>query len=202
MELKNRTQLIRYYSKALKSNFWKIGNELKQIRGQGLYKEEYGSFKEYLEESKFQFTRQYAYNMIDVFEKNVKSFDKLSISQWIQLTHVSDKQVREELASKATEMTTKQLGDEVKRVNTEKLYSSIHRKSQREDSDIQQGDSKLEKGKRIGNNILNDLESMKSPLMQMKSRIENWIKDFSEYSNELDTLKSAILQKNIELKGI
>lgn len=205
MNLKDQTTMLKQYCLAVKQNYFKMGGILKNIRDKQLFKESYDNFTEYLESSDFEFTRQYAYKLIYLFEEYGPVNPGLHLTKLLQITHVSDKEQREVIIQKALNenLTRNEVKQEVQKINTERLYSSIERSSQREDSDLDtQIDSKLDKAKRIGNKIIDDLEAMKTPLNQMKTRIENWIQDFSEYSNELDTLKSVILKKNMELKEI
>lgn len=201
MELQERTRLIQFYSKAVKSNFLTIGNILLEIRDKKLFKEEYDSFKEYLENSDFQFTRQYAYNMMDVIETNVKSFDKLSISQWIHLTHVTDKQEREKLAVKAEkiEMTSDELGDEVKKINKDYLFKKNTRAAQREDTDLEtKQDSKEDKRNRIFNEIMNDGDALINQVKIWIGRINNWITGSGKEEDKVNALK----EKEKELRGV
>ena len=128
MKLEEQTNLIKHYCKTAKSNFIKIGKILKEIKEEQLYKEAYISFEDYVLNSGFDFGRQYAYKLIsvyDTFGKNVALCDKLSISKLIQLTYVPDREIREEIATRAiNESWTKERVEkevkEVKRLRTDK----------------------------------------------------------------------------------
>ena len=175
-----------------------MGEILVNIRDKELWKEKYKSFTEYLTSESFEFGRQYAYKLMDVyntFGKDVALCDKLGIYKLVELTYVPNKQIRKELVKKAKTMTGDELKEEVKKVRDEDLFKQIHRKAQREDGDIViEQDDIYAKCKRQAKNILQDIDNIKKPLNDMNIRIEKWL----EFSNkikgdkEIETFKAAI----------
>ncbi len=198
--LNEKTKQIKSLCKSIKTNFLDVGKILIEIRDKELWKEKYNSFTGYLESEKFEFTRQYAYNMMDVQKLYVKSFDKLSIAKLIELTYVREKKAREDITKKAIkeELTTKEIREEI-------LFKQIHRKSQREDEDlIVENDDPLAKCFRLANNILQDINKLRVPMSDMDARIKTWINFSSKFKNnkELETFKAAIFLEWKKLRSI
>lgn len=196
--LNKLTKEIKSLCNETKINFLKMGEILVNIRDKELWKEKYKSFTEYLTSESFEFGRQYAYKLMDVyntFGKDVALCDKLGIYKLVELTYVPNKQIRKELVKKAKTMTGDELKEEVKKVRDEDLFKQIHRKAQREDGDIViEQDDIYAKCKRQAKNILQDIDNIKKPLNDMNIRIEKWL----EFSNkikgdkEIETFKAAI----------
>jgi len=197
MSLQEKTNLIKSYSKAVKSNFFKIGNLLIEIRDKEFWNEKYKSFTEYLISEDFEFTRDMAYKLMDVYKEfgeDTKQIENLGIGKLIELTYVKDKEVREELIGKAKDLTEKEIREEVKKVKEEDLFKNIKRKSQREDEDIYiESDDPLAKCKRQAQSILQDIQRLSYPISDMETRLKNWIKFSKKFKDkEINKLKKAI----------
>ncbi|GAG00453.1 unnamed protein product, partial [marine sediment metagenome] len=139
MSLNEKTNLIKGYSKAVKTNFIKIGKILIEIRDKELFKESHNSFTQYLISGDFQFNRDMAYKLMDVYKEfgeDNEKIDGLGITKLVELTYVKDKEVREELIEKAQTLTRDELREEVKKVREEDLFKNIKRKAQRENQDV------------------------------------------------------------------
>jgi len=194
--LSEKTNLIKSYSKGIKSNFLKIGKILIEIRDKELFKESYNSFTQYLISVDFEFTRDMAYKLMDVYKEfgGDKQIENLGIGKLIELTYVKDKEIREELMNKAEDLTRDELKEEVKKVREEDLYKQIKRKSQREDEDVYtESDDPLAKCKRQAQNILQDIQRLSYPINDMETRLKNWIKFSKKFKDkEINKLKKAI----------
>jgi len=194
--LVEKTNLIKSYSIGIKSNFLKIGKILTEIRDKELFKESYDSFTQYLISTDFQFTRDMAYKLMDVYKEfgeDNKKIENLGIGKLVELTYVKDKETREELLEKAENLTRDELKEEVKKVREEDLFKQIKRKSQREDSDITENDDPLAKCKRQAQSILQDIQRLSYPINNMETRLKNWIKFSRKFKDkELNKLKKAI----------
>lgn len=197
MVLQEKTKLIKYYASAAKDNFFKIGKILTEIRNQKFFKESYDSFTEYLNSEDFEFNRRYAYKLIEVYEEfgDVPSMAQLGLAKLIQLTYVSDREEREALAVKAKDIPVSKLKDEVK------LVKSIHRGFQRQDEDINIGDSQVDKCLRLGRDLISKIEALKTPLNEIKERVNSWVK-FSDKFTETSSLKNEVIKKFEELKEV
>jgi len=197
--LSEKTALIIHFSKSIKNNFKEIGKLLKEIKENEIYKEKYPSFEDYLDKEGFDFSRQYAYKMIDVYNLHVKSFDSLSISHLIQLTYVSDKEIREELIKKTVkeELTVSELKEEV---------NSIKRFSQNITEAVGKEDDPKLKVERIGRELLTKISAfkrqMKLDLEDLKIGIDKFIKFSQKYpeSKEIDILRACVLKEWQELR--
>ena len=197
MSLDEKTNLIKSYSTAVKTNFFKIGKILIEVRDKELWNEKYKSFTQYLISEDFQFTRDMAYKLMDVYKEfgeDNKKIENLGIGKLIELTYVKDKEVRKELLEKAEDLTRDELKKEVKKVKEEDLFKQIKRKSQREDSDLYtENDDPLAKCKRQAQNILQDIQRLSYPINNMEERLKNWIKFSRKFKdNEINKLKKAI----------
>ena len=195
--LKEKTDLIKSYSIAVKDNFFKIGEVLIEIRDKELWNEQYKSFTEYLVSEDFEFTREHAYRLMDVYTQFGISSEthQLGLGKLMELTHVPDKEQREEITKKAIEedLSLKEVREEVKKVREEDLYKQIKRKSQREDSNLQVGDDPLAKCKRQAQNILQDIQRLSYPIKDMETRLESWIKFAKKFKDkDISKLKKAI----------
>lgn len=202
-----KTNLIKDYSKGIKSNFLKIGQLLIEIRDKELWKEKYKDFTEYLISEDFEFKRRMAYKLMDVynqFGKDVQLLHKLGIGKLIELTYVPDKEKREEITRKAIEenLTGEELREEVKKVKEEDLYKQIKRKSQREDSDLYtENDDPLAKCKRQAQSILQDIQRLSYPINNMETRLKNWVKFSRKFKDkEINKLKKAIASEWKKIK--
>lgn len=198
MQLTEKTKLIKFWCKQAKNSFFQVGQILKEIRDKQLYLGQYENFTEYLESEEFEFNPRHAYKLITVFEEfgNVPTSAHLTVSKLIELTHVKDKETREELIPQASKMTVSNIREEVKQVNTEQLAKEIHRFNQRQDTDLEtESDSKLDKILRQGRYLLNKIDIAKSPLIELKQSIETWCIDSNQFPKETDSLKAAILLK-------
>lgn len=192
-----KTNLIKSYSTGIKSNFLKIGKILIEIRDKEFFKESYDSFTQYLISADFQFNRDMAYKLMDVYKEfgeDNKKIGGLGITKLVELTYVKDKEVREELTEKAKILTRDELREEVKKVKEDDLYKGIKRKSQREDSDLQtENDDPLAKCKRQAQSILSDIQRLSYPLNDMETRLKNWVKFSKKFKDkEINKLKKAI----------
>jgi len=197
--LKQKTEQIKSLCTSIKTNFLKVGKILIEIRDKELWKENYKSFTEYLESEKFEFTRRMAYNLIDVHNEfgDVKRFHTLGIKKLIQLTYVPDKEIRKEIAEKAIEedLTAEEIKEEVKKVRDEDLFSQIKRKAQREDEDLViENDDPMAKCKRQAKSILQNIDQLKIPMNDMKTRLEKWLEFSRKFrkDKEIQTFKAAI----------
>jgi len=197
--LSEKTNLIKSYSKGIKSNFLKIGQILIEIRDKELFKESYDSFTQYFISVDFEFQRTMAYKLMDVynqFGENVQLLNKLGIGKLIELTYVPDKESREEITRKAIEedLSQQEIREEAKKIKEEDLYKQIKRKSQREDQDLYtKNDDPLAKCKRQAQNILQDIRRLSYPMNDMESRLEKWIKFSKKFKDkEINKLKKTI----------
>ncbi|GAI96346.1 unnamed protein product, partial [marine sediment metagenome] len=125
--LNEKTNLIKSYSKSIKTNFLEIGKVLIEIRDKELWNEKYKSFTNYLESEEFDFHRVTAYRMMDVYSEygnNIELVNKLGVGKLIELTYVANKEQREEITKKAIEkdLSQKEIREEVKKVREEDLY--------------------------------------------------------------------------------
>lgn len=192
--LKEKTDLIKSYSKAVKTNFFKIGEVLIEVRDKELWNEQYKSFTQYLISEDFEFTREHAYRLMDVYTQFGISSEthQLGLGKLMELTHVPDKEQREEITKKAIEedLSLKEVREEVKKVREEDLYKQIKRKSQREDSDLYtEDDDPLAKCKRQAQNILQDIQRLNYPIKDMETRLEKWIKFTKKFKKDKDIIK-------------
>ena len=192
MSLNEKTNLIKSYSKGIKSNFLKIGKVLIEIRDKELFKESYNSFTQYLISTDFKFTRDMAYKLMDVYKEfgeDNKKIEGLGITKLVELTNVKDKEVREELIEKAQTLTRDELREEVKKVKEEDLFKNIKRKTQRENEDVYiESDDPLAKCKRQAQNILQDIQRLSYPINNMGIRLKKWI-EFSKKFKDKDITK-------------
>lgn len=202
--LSEKTNLIKSYSKAVKDNFFKIGKILIEVRDKELWNEKYKSFTQYLISEDFQFNRDMAYKLMDVYKEFGEDENKiagLGITKLVELTYVKDKEVREELIEKAQTLTRDELREEVKKVKEEDLFKQIKRKSQREDSDITDNDDPLAKCKRQAQSILQDIQRLSYPINNMEERLKNWIKFSRKFKDkEINKLKKAIANEWKKIK--
>ncbi|KKN27599.1 hypothetical protein LCGC14_0862860 [marine sediment metagenome] len=200
MSLKEKTNLIKSYSTAVKSNFIKIGKVLIEIRDKKLFNENYPSFTQYLIGADFQFTRDMAYKLMDVYKEfgeDNKKIEGLGITKLVELTYVKDKEVREELIEKAQTLTRDELRKEVKKVKEEDLFKQIKRKSQRENQDVYvESDDPLAKCKRQAQNILQDIQRLAYPINDMETRLNKWI-EFSKKFKDKDIMQ---FKKTIDIE--
>jgi len=207
MSLKEKTELIKNLSKAVKNNFLKIGKILIEVRDKELWNEEYKSFTQYLISEDFEFTRDMAYKLMDVYKEfgeDNRQIESLGIGKLIELTYVKDKEVREELIGKAKTLTRDELKEEVKKVREEDLYKQIKRKAQREDQDLYtENDDPLAKCKRQAQSILQDIHRLSYPINDMEERLKNWIKFSNKFKKEkeIDKLKAAIFLEWKKIRG-
>jgi len=197
MSLKERTEKIKTYSKAIKTNFLKIGKVLIEVRDKEIWKEEYKSFTQYLISEDFEFSRRMAYNLMDVYVEfgNIQNLHQLGISKLIQLTYVPDKETREELIEKAKNLPYDKFKEEVEKVREEDLYKQIKRKAQREDQDLYtENDDPIAKCKRQAQSILQDIHRLSYPINDMEERLKKWIKFSNKFKEdkEIDKLKATI----------
>ncbi len=204
MDLKEKTKLLKEYCKAVTQNYMKLGELLKEIRDKRLYEESHENFTEYLNGNDFEFTRQYAYKLIKVFEEFGNVNSSLHLTKLLALTHVSDKEEREELLERTKDMSVSETKQEVDNINTEYLAKKNIRAEQREDGDLlTKSDSHLDKGRRIANEIL---EMSNFVIVQVETwikRVDEWNKTYGQkFPVELDKLKGAILVKLKEVKEI
>ena len=194
-----KTNQIKSYSKAVKNNFLRIGEVLIEIRDKELFNEQYKSFTEYLTSENFEFGRQYAYKLMDVYEqfgKNKKLSEQLGMYKLVQLTYIPERELREEVAKKAIEekLSREEIQEEVNKVREEDLFKQIKRKSQREDSDLYtENDDPIAKCKRQAQSILQDIQRLSYPLNDMETRLQKWIKFSKKFKDkEINKLKKAI----------
>ena len=200
MSLKEKTESIKNLSKTVKNNFLKIGKLLIEIRDKELWKEKYESFTQYLISEDFDFHRVTAYKMMDVYLEygdNVELVEKLGFGKLIELTHVTDKEKREEITRKTIkeDLSQQKIREEVKKIKEEELYKQIKRKAQREDQDLYtENDDPLAKCKRQAQNILQDIHRLNYPINDMEERLKKWIKFSNKFKEdkEIDKLKATI----------
>ncbi len=199
-KLDEKTNLIKHYCKAVKGNFLKIGELLIEVRNNELFKEKYETFVEYLDSQDFEFSKSYAYKIMNVYEEFSTILDSLPITKLIELTYVKDKVKREELLERAGDMPTAALKEEVKKLSKEELFNRIHRQYQREDEEVFTSDDAYLKCERIGKEILSDLDGIKKPIFEINERIGKWIVFTRKFSNpDIDEIKSIILKKKSEI---
>ena len=124
MEIDDRTNTIKFYSKNIVDNFFRIGIQLKAIRDKELYKEKYETFTEYIENSDFTFKKRFVYQLFQILDdpKLKVQASALGVSRTIELLNVQDREEREELAEKAIkeDMTTREIRAEGKKIHPER----------------------------------------------------------------------------------
>ncbi len=195
--------LIKSADLTSKKCFLAQGWALTQISEKKLFKPEFDTITEYLNSNRFGYSRRQAYHYIDIYEKykdyDVQTLHKIGISKLIRLARISDEEEREGLTKQATELSVEEVSDEVKSINTEKLTKEIHRSYQRQDEDVTEGDSQLDKCIRQGRDLIIKLDGLKLTLNELKEMVENWVK-FSDKFTETSSLKQEVIKKLEELK--
>ena len=215
-KLKETEKLINQYVTVTKNNFLKIGSLLKQIRDYKLYLEDgHETWIDYLNSDKFEFSERHAYKLIDVYEKfgKLPLAATLGFNKLIELTHVTDKEVREDLTKEAVkeDLSRTEIKEEVQKVNAEviqltekKQDKKMDRFWERQDNDLEvKQDSAEEKCNRQGQEIMDIIQDLIVRLKKNKASIEMWLAFSKKFETEnIKALQAAIYTKLEELKRI
>ena len=123
MILENEIKIIQHLSKNIISNFLQIGIKLKKIRDEESFRSEYSTFTEFLEKEEFTFSKQFVYRLFQIVEDNKLKVvvPLLGITKTIELLHVPEREMREELTKKAIQedLTQTELRTEIKKLKVE-----------------------------------------------------------------------------------
>ncbi len=122
-DLKGEVCVIKHLSKNIINNFLDIGSKLKQIRDKKIFKSKYSTFTEFLEREEFTFSKSFVYRLFQIVEDNKLKVvvPLLGITKTIELLHVSEREMREELTKKAIQedLTQTELRTEIKKLKVE-----------------------------------------------------------------------------------
>ena len=193
MKLEKQTSELKELSLAIKVNFFKIGEILKNIRDTEAYKERFNSFRDYIE-GELEFGKSQAYRMISVFEEygGVPRVGHISFRTLVQLVYVSDKEVREQLTDEAVSVYEKQEG-------IQEFYNKVRRTSQRTHENVSETDDPESKCLRLQRDLLNDIAPFKAVLQQtyteMATRMRLILEMSEKYDNEEIKLNTIELKK-------
>ena len=122
MQLAEYTTLIKNYCNSTKSGFFKLCKLLSELNKSKKYKEKYNTFEEYIQQEGFEFTSRHAYNYIKIWDtfgtkllpgdaNFVKLFQKVKITELLQISNIPDREIRDELVESAVkgEVTKEQI---------------------------------------------------------------------------------------------
>lgn len=180
----------------IKSNFIKIGSHLKEIRDKQTFLEKHNSFNEFLKSNDFDFSRQHAYKFIKVYETfgHVAQCDTIPLNKLIQLTHVPDKELREELCQAYIEAEASQ--KPVNPPNLRDFQKKVRRVASRTDDALEtDSDSLRDKCLRLINSYLEDLQAFKSVKADLQIRLRKILELIDKFPDDEELKK---LKKEIE----
>lgn len=121
IRLDESTNFIKVREKAIVSNFYEIGQELKEVRDKQLYKEKYSEFGDYIEQEGFQFSESHGYRMIQIVEEYSRiDTTKIGITKCIALLSLPIEKRQEVLETKPIEeMSVREVREEVQQITQE-----------------------------------------------------------------------------------
>lgn len=134
MNLQEKTSEVKHYSNAIKSNFMKIGELLKEIQFKKLYEEKYNSFNQYLLSEEFTFGKVTAYKMIKVYDtfKDVHNLNNINVTTLVEIAYCKDKEIRDDITEDLVNMPENPPLKEI-----EKFKNKVERSTQRTKEEVE-----------------------------------------------------------------
>lgn len=117
LTLNQYTTEIKQCEKEVVSNFYKIGQMLKEVRDSGVYKQKYSDFEDYLDREEFQFSVRHGWRMISIVEEFSDSdVRKLGVTKCLELMALPIEKREKFIESKdIQDMSVRELHQEVQK---------------------------------------------------------------------------------------
>ena len=202
-KLEEKTSLIKHYLKAWSNNIIAVGKELKEIQDSKIYKENFKSFEEYVENT-FDFKKSYAYNFIKVYEKYGQNSNRLEkvkdygMRVLILSLSVPDDYIDEVMGEIKSnpEIKSKEAARILKRFSNQVGAAPRHSESL---NPIQRREEHVLKLKREADIIKEKFDEFKQIKTDLKDSIRLWLDSAGKF-NGLEALKEDLKIIELELK--